>query len=330
MTMHAHLTLSEYGQYLGVTSECLTVKHKDTVQEYPLNRIKSVQVAKKGVSFSVDAVIACANRGIKFFLYDFKNETFATLSGTQQHAVVKVRQNQFKFVESEYVRVLAAKVIESKIRNQRATLLYFKKYHMEYTDDIDKTAESLGKIAKEISLKKWEKFDLWNDILLGLEGQAARQYWQLLSQTSLTSQCFKKRVGRQAEDVTNKALNYGYAILTSYIWNAIINAGLEPYCGFFHTQRAGKPSLVLDLMEEYRAWVVDRTVIKLRTQLEGMEDLTPGIKKKIISSIHKTFNTKYHYRKRKIRLESILQRQVYQLAGHFASNNKYKPYRFKW
>lgn len=328
--MHAHLTLSEYGQYLGVTSECLTVKHKDTVKEYPLNRIKSVQVAKKGVSFSGDAVIACANRGIKFFLYDFKNETFASVSGIQQHAVVQVRQNQFKFVDSDEVRHLAATVVESKIRNQRATLLYFKKYHTEFSEQIEKTADSLNKLVKEIRQKKWEKYNRWNDILLGLEGQAASQYWKLLAQTDLTSTCFEKRIGRQAEDVTNKALNYGYAVLTSYIWNAIINAGLEPYCGFFHTQKAGKPSLVLDLMEEYRAWVVDRTVIKLRLQLEDKEDLTPAIKKKIIQGIHKTFNTKYHYHKRKIRLESILQRQVYQLAGHFSENNKYKSYRFKW
>jgi CRISPR/Cas system-associated endonuclease Cas1 len=48
----------------------------------------------------------------------------------------------------------------------------------------------------------------------------------------------ENRIGRQAQDVGNKALNYGYAILTSYIWNALLNAGLEPYCGFFHTTRA--------------------------------------------------------------------------------------------
>lgn len=328
--MHAHLTLSEYGQFLGVTSECLTVKEQGVVKEFPLNRIKSVQIAKSGVSFSSNVILTCATRGIKFFLYDFKNETVACLSGTQQHAVVKVRQDQFNFIAGENVRFLATTIIESKIKNQRATLLYFKKYHQEYAEQITKTADSLNKIIKEIKQKKWQKFDRWNDILLGIEGQAARQYWQLLAKTGLTVTSFEKRIGRQAEDITNKALNYGYAILTSYIWNSLINAGLEPYCGFFHTQRAGKPSLVLDMMEEYRAWVVDRNIIKLRSQLEGKEDLTPAIKKKIITNIHKTFNTKYHYRKRKIRLESILQRQIYHLAGHFTENNKYKSYKFKW
>lgn len=328
--MHAHITLTEYGQFIGIRSECLTVKQDGEVKEYPLNRLKSIQIAKQGVSFSSDVVIACANRGIKFFISDFKNETIACLSGTGQHAVVRVRQNQFCFIGSDQSATLSAIVIAGKIKNQRATLLYFKKYHRHKADLIDQTATQLNSLIAELKHKKWQTFERWRDILLGLEGQAAAQYWQCLSVIDLMPDDFKGRVGRQAQDVGNKALNYGYAILTSYIWNALINAGLEPYAGFLHTQRAGKPSLVLDVMEEYRAWVVDRNIIKLRSQLLGKNDLTIVIKKKIISDIHKTFNTKYHYHKRKMRLESILQRQIYHLAGHFSAAKKYQSYRFRW
>ena len=328
--MHAHLTLSEYGQFIGVTGGCLSVKEGTKVSEYPLNRLKSVQIAKRGVSFSADAIIACSSYGIKFFISDFKNETIASLSGVKQHAVVRVRQKQFKFMESAKVKNLAGIVVDGKIKNSRATLLYFKKYHQDKEEIIDKTAEQLNKLSIQIKNNKWQSFEEWNNILLGLEGQAAALYWKCLTECHLMPNDFTKRIGRQAQDISNKALNYGYAILTSYIWNALLNAGLEPYCGFFHTQRAGKPSLVLDIMEEYRAWVVDRNIIKLRTQLNGKDELTPTIKKKIITNIHKTFNTKYHYKKRKMRLESILQRQIYHLAGHFAEDKKYKSYRFRW
>jgi CRISPR-associated protein Cas1 len=221
-------------------------------------------------------------------------------------------------------------VISGKIKNQRATLLYFKKYHQQHKPIIDKTADQLNSILTQVKYRKWKNFDKWSAILLGLEGQAATQYWQCLVESDLMPNDFKNRIGRQAQDIGNKALNYGYAILTSYIWNALLNAGLEPFLGFFHTQRAGKPSLVLDMMEEYRAWVVDRTIIKLRSQLNGKTDLTPTIKKKIIADIHKTFNTKYHYKKRKMRLESILQRQIYQLAGQFSNDKRYKSYNFRW
>ncbi len=325
-----HLTLTEYGQFIGIRSECLTVKEDGTMKEYPLNRLKSIQVAKRGVSFSSDVIIACAHRGIKFFLSDFKNETVACLAGTQQHAVVRVRQKQFAYIESAAVPQLAANVIYAKVRNQRATLLYFKKYHQDKVHSINITAEQLKNIAQQIKVKKWQNFARWADILLGLEGQAANQYWQCLAKNRLLGESFQNRVGRQAQDISNKALNYGYAILTSYIWNALLNAGLEPYAGFFHTQRAGKPSLVLDMMEEYRAWVVDRTIIKHRSMLQGKTDLSVNIKKQIITDIHKTFNKKYHYHRRKMRLESILQRQIYHLAGTFAGDKQYKSYRFRW
>ena len=79
--------------------------------------------------------------------------------------------------------------------------------------------------------------------------------------------------GRGSQEINNAMLNLGYAVLSSYILNAIINAGLEPYLGIMHGQRPGKMALVLDMMEEYRAWVVDRAVIKLRAQSEGKKFL---------------------------------------------------------
>src|SRR5439155_51969 len=59
----------------------------------------------------------------------------------------------------------------------------------------------------------------------------------------------------------NASLTYGYGILYSQVWGAVLNAGLEPFAGFLHVDRPGKPSLVLDLTEEFRQPVVDRAVI---------------------------------------------------------------------
>ena len=165
---------------------------------------------------------------------------------------------------------------------------------------------------------------------MGLEGRAAAQYWQTLRETGLLPDTFPGRTGRLADDATNMALNYGYAILSSYIWNAIINAGLEPYAGFYHTPRPGKPSLVLDLMEEYRPWVVDRAVIKYRSHLHDKNSLDMKIRKILVGNIHRSFATRFHYRGRKMFLESILQRQAYQLAGVFVDGKQYRPYTFKW
>src|SRR5438477_161295 len=71
------------------------------------------------------------------------------------------------------------------------------------------------------------------------------------------------RETRGAVDPLNSALNYGYGVLYAQVEQALILAGLDPYAGFLHADRPGKPSLVLDLIEEVRQTVVDRTVIGL-------------------------------------------------------------------
>jgi CRISPR-associated protein Cas1 len=64
----------------------------------------------------------------------------------------------------------------------------------------------------------------------------------------------------------NSALNYGYGILYTQVWGALMNAGLEPFAGFLHVDRPGKPSLVLDVIEEFRQPIVDRAVIAMLTK----------------------------------------------------------------
>ena len=210
-----------------------------------------------------------------------------------------------------------------KISNQRAVLSYFNKYHN--SEILTKAITEIGNIAVNMKSNIKSK-----EILLGMEGSAARIYFESLAQSGLMPSSFKERQGRGGREITNVMLNLGYAVLGNYVMNSIINAGLEPYLGFLHTQRPGKPSLVLDVMEEYRAWVVDREVVKLRAQAENENFLNQSLKRKLISAIQETMQKRYLYKKKRIRLEHIMQRQVYRLSGHFQSDAKYTPYRFKW
>ena len=165
---------------------------------------------------------------------------------------------------------------------------------------------------------------------MGLEGKAATEYWHTLVKLRLLPGDFTNRETRFTESVTNKALNYGYAILLSKIWAAVDNSGMEAYAGILHTDRPGKPSLVLDLMEEYRAWLVDRIIIKLRNQISEYINLDMNLKKIISTEIHKSLMTKYTFNKKRIKLENIIQRQIYRFAGALVGQKKYKGYSFKW
>ncbi len=316
-----HLVINNYGSFLGVKNHRLMVKQNDKAHFYPLNRLCTVSVAKSGVSVSSDLIEAFSNRGIKLFFLNFRGVPHSAILGESQHGVVSVRLAQMKFCQYDTLP-LAKKIVIAKIKNQRAVLNYMDKYH--HQSILRSASQNLLLNADKVQYAK----DL--DILLGFEGASANIYFQALRRAELFSSSFTKREGRGSQEINNSMLNLGYAVLSSYILNAIVNAGLEPYLGFMHGSRPGRMALVLDIMEEYRAWVVDRAVIKLRSQSEGMTSLDVHLKKLLIKEIQKTCSKKYLYRKKKTRLEHIIQRQVYRLCSHFYNAQKYKPYLFKW
>ena len=112
--------------------------------------------------------------------------------------------------------------------------------------------------------------------------------------------------------------------------NVIGKSRLELYSGFLHTDRPGKPSLVLDFMEEYRAWVVDRVVIKLRQQIAKAKRFDQSLKSELSRMIADCMSSEILYRGKRLRLENVMQRQAYRLAGAVVDNKKYKGIRFKW
>lgn len=325
-----HIVVSDFGDLLGLTSERLTIKNTlGESKEWPLRKIRSIQISKKGIAISSNLLSQCARYGIKVFIGEHHHD-ICCLYGANHHAVVKNRLNQYEFMKQDEERKrLACGFIYGKLRNQRATLLYFgkQKAAQDQAAAIQGVAYTLDQMAnrvRELALSpKWEQY------LLGIEGQAAHLYWQVLAQGDWLGDGFERRTGRHAEDVANKALNYGYAILANVLWGCVLNAGLEAYLGVLHTVRPGKPALVLDFMEEYRSWVVDRSIIKLRHKLDGNE-LTVGLRKRISEEILTTLEKPMQFKGKQIQLEHIMQRQCYRMSGLFAGEQQYRPMLFRW
>ncbi len=316
-----HLVICDYGSFLGLDSHRLAVRQDGKTRHYPLNRLCTVSIAKRGVSLSSDLIESFSSRGIKLFFLDFRGVAHSTVLGQSQHGVVAVRMAQMTFCQGDTLP-LAKQIVIAKIKNQRAVLNYLGKYHRHPV---------LQSAADELLLNAAKAKQARNiETLLGFEGASASAYFHGLRQAGLFSSSFRKREGRGSREINNVMLNLGYAVLSSYILNSIINAGLEPYLGIMHRQRPGKMALVLDMMEEYRAWVVDRAVIKLRAQSERKNFLDTTLKKALITEVQSTCARKYIYRKKKHKLEHIIQRQIYRLCGQFYREKPYKPYLFKW
>ena len=249
--------------------------------------------------------VRLAEQNIPLIICNEKHQPVLHSIGLYNHFQVSLRLKEQISWSDKKKEKLWGEIVKRKIENQRKLL--------EFTE---KSILAINKLEIYENNVGEENCDFERQ-----EAIAARVYFQEL---------FGKDFKRFASDGINSALNYGYAILASFLLSAVDNAGFEMYAGFFHVDRPGKPSLVLDLMEEYRAWVVDRVVIKLRSRLESAKEFDSSIKKAISDEIYKTMATRYSYNKKKVKLENIIQRQVYRLSGVISEKGNYKGYSFKW
>jgi CRISP-associated protein Cas1 len=101
--------------------------------------------------------------------------------------------------------------------------------------------------------------------LLGCEGAGSAAYFSAFSKLIKCnwSHGFSKRIRRPPTDPVNALLSYGYVILTSQVASILAGVGFDPYIGYLHASRYGKPALALDLMEEFRPIIVDSVVLSL-------------------------------------------------------------------
>lgn len=99
-------------------------------------------------------------------------------------------------------------------------------------------------------------------VLSGLEGQATAVYFSAWPELLKAPWVFEKRVRRPPTDPVNVLLSFGYTLLQQNVMGAVLTAGLDPYVGFLHQLEYNRPSLTLDLMEEFRPLATDSTVLR--------------------------------------------------------------------
>ncbi len=117
------------------------------------------------------------------------------------------------------------------------------------------------------------------DVLRGHEGEGSAAYFGAFGKLiKVPDFSFTKRVRRPPTDPVNALLSFGYALLASDIQAAVNVLGFDPYCGYLHSDRYGRPSLALDLMEEFRPLVVDSVVLTcLNKRIVQADDFAVGL-----------------------------------------------------
>ena len=205
--------------------------------------------------------------------------------------------------------------MENAINLLRYVGKYRKETQPEIHPEITLTAAELRDALAELDALVGPNIESVRERMLSIEGRAAQKYWRVVGMLIPQELGWPGRETRGARDPFNAALNYGYGVLYAQVERALILAGLDPYGGFLHADRPGKPSLVLDVIEEFRQAVVDRVIIAYVNKGSPLtlgEDgrLTESVRRRLAEKVHERLESADLYEGKRQALRIILQSQA--------------------
>ena len=266
------LYLNTQGFSLGKSGDVLQAKDKGKlVQEFRINDVSQVNIMGN-VQVTTQAIQSLLQAEIPLVYFSYGGWFHGMTQGVGLKNIMW-RREQFRCADRpEFCLRFARKLVSAKIQNQRTLLM---RNHIEPPLDALQFIKNL----------KWESERAESlASLLGIEGLAARVYFEHFDGMIKTNRDsvghskqaqeasnesggnwlrfdFDGRNRRPPRDPVNALLSLGYSLLAKDLTITCAGVGLDPYLGFYHQPRHGRPALALDLMEPFRSLVVDSTVI---------------------------------------------------------------------
>ncbi|MEE0705899.1 MAG: type I-C CRISPR-associated endonuclease Cas1c [Adlercreutzia sp.] len=246
--------------YLSLDGENVVAKQAGIeMGRVPLHTLESI-LCFSYMGASPALMGACSERGIALSFFSLRGRFLARSTGAQQGNVL-LRKRQYAWSEEVAKSLEVAKAfIAGKVYNSRWVLERGVRDHSLRIDAEAVRAASFHLAESLGAIPACEDAEA----LRGVEGDAAARYFGVFNELILRDKdhfAFPGRVRRPPTDPTNAMLSLFYVTLIMDCASALEGVGLDPYVGFLHTDRPGRRSLALDLMEELRPVIVDRFVI---------------------------------------------------------------------
>jgi CRISPR-associated endonuclease Cas1/CRISPR-associated protein Cas4 len=259
------LYVQEHGARVGLDGETLAVRSRDgKVLSAPLYNTSQVSLLGNA-QISTQALRKLMNLGIPVSFFTFGGWFVGRATGHDTNNV-ELRIAQYKTAgRAPFCLRISRSLVDSKIRNSRTLL------RRNASTDVDPALAELRRHAR----KAREAESIAS--LLGLEGSAARLYFQnfsaMLKGSELDAFDLAGRNRRPPQDPINALLSLAYSLLTKDVAIALGHVGLDPLLGYYHQPRFGRPALALDLMEEFRPLIADSVVVTaINTKVVGPRD----------------------------------------------------------
>jgi CRISPR-associated protein Cas1 len=291
----AILYLTEQHAWVGRDGETLVVhipiheeggakQKRERTQTVPLLKVEEVIVLGE-ITLSTPALVALMEARVSVTYLSRHGRYLGTLAPElTKNSLLRLAQHAVH-ADPQRRLALARCFVVGKLRNMRTILM---RYHRQTPDPLlQASVESLKRClgaAQDVGLKlvdvALEESEVTRDPelepgeatsgrmhglgpLLGCEGAGSAAYFGVFGRLIKCNwpHGFTRRVRRPPTDPVNALLSYGYTILTAQVASAVAGVSLDPYIGYLHSSRYGKPALALDLLEEFRPVIVDAVVL---------------------------------------------------------------------
>ena len=256
------LFVTSEDKYLALENENVVVwDNEKKAGQYPLMMLQGiVSFSYRGASPALMG--ACARQGIQLSFHTPNGRFLARTVGMESGSVL-LRRTQYRLADQEAPACrIARNMIFGKVYNDRWILERALRDHALRIDEAALRAVSARLAGRLPALETVED----RETLRGLEGDAAADYFSVFDELILAQKAgfrFEGRNRRPPRDNVNALLSFAYVLLANDCASALESVGLDAYVGFLHTDRPGRASLALDLMEELRGPMADRLALTL-------------------------------------------------------------------
>lgn len=251
----ANLYLTEQNSILRKTGDRLIVEKDDQVLlDVQCHKIDAVLIYGN-VQFTTQAVHELFEHGIEMAIHTRSGRLIGQItSPTTKNITLRIHQFDRHGDDSFKLR-LAREIVAGKVNNCLHLMRVFSYNH----PDVDLKTETTALKSKQEAIGAAGQMEQ----LLGIEGDAAKIYFQGFGKMLLGDFVFPGRRKRPPTDPVNAILSLSYTMIFNEISSLLDGLGFDPYLGYFHTPSYGRASLAADLMEEFRAPVGDRLAVRL-------------------------------------------------------------------
>lgn len=262
------LYINENSAVIGIEANRCFVKYSDGMKKMiPIETLESITIMGYA-QITTQCIQECLKRGIPVSYFSKGGSYFGRLQSTG-HINAERQRKQCALYESEFAIELSRRIICAKLKNQTVVL---RRYEKSRNIPVRESLKMLH-ICREKVLHCQTIPEI-----MGYEGQGAKAYFEGLSMLINPEFVFHGRNKRPPRDEFNSMISLGYSVIMNELYGKIETKGLNPYFGFMHRDKEQHPTLASDMMEEWRAVIVDSTVMSMINGHEiHKEDFTINI-----------------------------------------------------